>query len=212
MREGLKVAVVARASRRSTTRTAGSRRSRGSGRSSSATRRCPCGCGSRSRTTGSTASPPLGIASGLGQRPAAARLPEGLHGRHARLADGADDRRHAASRSRRREELADIVRRAARARAGRSPCTRSATSRTRTRSTRSRRRATSGSRSACATASSTRSACARRTSAAFAELGLTASVQFSHAPSDEELAAPLLGRPARRRLLVPRPARLRARG
>ena len=62
-----------------------------------------------------------------------------------------------------REELAEIVRsRRARRLAGRA-CTRSATSPTARRSTRSRRPATSGRRSGCASGSSTRSSWPRRT-------------------------------------------------
>ena len=75
-----------------------------------------------------------------------------------------------------------------RARAGRSPCTRSATSPTARRSTRSRRPATNGRRSDCASGSSTPSSWPRRTCGRFAELGVAASVQFSHAPSDRDLA------------------------
>ena len=121
------------------------------------------------------------------RRAAARRLPEGLHGRHARLADGADDRRH-----RRRDHHSRGARghpppRRARP-AGRSPCTRSATSRTGTRSTRSRRRRSTGSRSACATASSTRSAWRRRTCRGSPSSGRRRRCSSRHAPSDEELA------------------------
>ena len=72
--------------------------------------------------------------------------------------------------------------------AGRSASTRSATRRTGTRSTHSRRRATPGSRRACATGSSTRSAWRAEDLPRFAELGIACSVQFSHAPSDRDLA------------------------
>ena len=75
-----------------------------------------------------------------------------------------------------------------RAWAGPSACTRSATGRTAKRSTRSSRRATSGRPSACGIASSTPSASRRRTSAASRHLGVACSVQFSHAPSDRDLA------------------------
>ena len=78
--------------------------------------------------------------------------------------------------------------RAARRPGSRSRCTRSATARTARRSTRSSRRARSGSRSACGSGSSTRSCSLPRTSPRFAELGVAASVQFSHAPSDRDLA------------------------
>ena len=45
----------------------------------------------------------------------------------------------------------------------------------------------------------------------FAELGIACSVQFSHAPSDRDLAERFWGRPARRHLRVSQPARLRRR-
>ena len=102
---------------------------------------------------------------GLRRRPPAARLPEVLHGRDARLADRAAHRRHGRARS----PPARSSRRssgAAPSAAGRSPSTRSATRRTATRSTRSRRRRTPGSPRACATGSSTRSASRPRTSPA----------------------------------------------
>ena len=85
-----------------------------------------------------------------------------------------------------REALVDIVRRAAPA-AGRSPFTRSATWRTARRSTRSRRRATPGRRSGSGTASSTPNCWRRRTSTGW-RLGVAASVQFSHATSDRDVA------------------------
>ena len=79
----------------------------------------------------------LGLRSRPRRRPAAGRLHEGLHGRHARLED-----RAAAGRLRRRDHEPRRVRgrscAARRARASRSPCTRSATRRTATRSTASR--------------------------------------------------------------------------
>ena len=69
------------------------------------------------------------------------RLPEGVHGRDARLADRAGCSTARASRSRAaRSSRRSSARRARRA--GRSACTRSATARTARRSTRSRRRAT----------------------------------------------------------------------
>ena len=86
-----------------------------------------------------------------------------------------------------REVLEDVVRRGAEA-AGRWPCTRSATPPTAPRSTRSRPPATPGSRAACASGSSTPSCSTTPTCARFAELGVAASVQFSHAPSDRDLA------------------------
>ena len=91
-----------------------------------------------------------------------------------------------------REELEEHIRRAP-APASRSPSTRSATSPTARRSTPSRRRARSGSRSACASASSTRSCSRRRTCRASPQLGIAASVQFSHAPSDRDLADRIWG-------------------
>ena len=53
---------------------------------------------------------------------------------------------------------------------------------------RSSRHATSGSRSGCGTASSMPSAWRPRTSDASRQLGIACSVQFSHAPSDRDLA------------------------
>ena len=53
---------------------------------------------------------------------------------------------------------------------------------------RSRRRATPGSRSGCASGSSTASASTPPTCDRFAELGVACSVQFAHAPSDRDLA------------------------
>ena len=85
------------------------------------------------------------------------------------------------------EELAEVIREGARL-AGPSACTRSATARTERRSTRSSRPATCGRRSGSAIGSSTRSASRRRTSRRFAALGVACSVQFSHAPSDRDLA------------------------
>ena len=118
-----------------------------------------------------------------------------LHGRNARVADGAGcstARRRITSR----EELAEIVRRLPQP-AGRWPCTRSATARTATRSTRSRRRATNGAARAAASGSSTRSASRRRTSPRFAALGVACSVQFSACPVRPRPRRAVLGRPAR---------------
>ena len=53
---------------------------------------------------------------------------------------------------------------------------------------RSRRPASCGRRSACARASSTRSASIRPTCLVSREIGVACSVQFSHAPSDRDLA------------------------
>ena len=101
----------------------------------------------------------------LRRRLPAARLPEGVHGRNARLADRVDARRLRRPDHERRGARGDRSR-AARAPAGRSACTRSATARTAKRSTRSSRRRTSGRRAACGSGSSTPSASHRRISAA----------------------------------------------
>ena len=93
------------------------------------------------------------------------RLPEGVHGRDARLPDRVDARRLRRRHHERRGARGDhprgrggrLARRRARDRRPR---------RTARRSTRSRRRATCGRRSGCASASSTRSASRRRTLAA----------------------------------------------
>ncbi len=53
---------------------------------------------------------------------------------------------------------------------------------------RSRQRGTNGRRAACGSGSSTRSASRAEDLPRFAELGVTCSVQFSHAPSDRDLA------------------------
>ena len=138
------------------------------------------------------------------------RLPEGVHGRDARLADGVDARRQRRADHERRAARADRARRRAQ-QAGRSACTRSATARTARRSTRSRRRATCGSRAASGSGSSTRSAWRRRTSPRFAELGVAVSVQFTHAPSDRDLAERFWADEARRRVRVPLARSTRAR-
>ena len=117
----------------------------------------------------------------------AARLPEGVHGRHARLADGVDARRerrvHHERRGARRDRPSQRP-----PPAGRWPSTRSATARTARRSTRSRRPATCGQplglRQRIEHAQCVDPADLPR----FAELGVACSVQFSHAPSDRDLA------------------------
>ena len=73
----------------------------------------------------------------------------------------------------------------------------------------SRRRATRGSRWACASASSTPSCSRPRTCRASRELGITASVQFSHAPSDRDLADRIWGGTTSLPYAYPRAARLR---
>ena len=164
--------------------------------------RCPSACGSRSRTSTSTASPSSGFASGLGSD----RLRLGylkvfmdgtLGSRTALMTDGTGVEITT------REELADIVRRGADARlAGRRPRDRRPREPERARRVRgdARRR---GSRSACATGSSTRSACARRTCGRFAELGADGVGAVLPRAVRRGARPPLLGRPARRRLLVP---------
>ena len=66
-----------------------------------------------------------------------------------------------------------------------------------------------GSRSACASGSSTAQLLAPEDLPRFAALGVACSVQFSHAPSDRDLADRLLGRQDRRRVRLPLAARLR---
>ena len=100
---------------------------------------------------------------GLRQPVPARRLPEGVHGRDARLADRVDARRVRACRSRAARSSPRSCA-AARRRASRSVCTRSATGRTARRSTRSSRRAMPGSRAGCASGSSMRSCSLPRTS------------------------------------------------
>ena len=134
--------------------------------------------------------PPRGARLPLGprRRPAADRLPEGLHGRHARLEDRAPARRLGRGDH---EPRASSPRSSApvRAPAGRWPCTRSATWRTATRSTPSRRRATSGRRSGLRPRIEH-----AQLLAAGGHPPLRASsaspprVQFSHAPSDRDIA------------------------
>ena len=126
MRAGVRLAASRGRHRTSTTRTAGSAR---------------CGSGSGSTTEGALCLRGLAVAagrlapselaqvdvrSGLGGAAAARRLPEGVHGRHARLADRADARRLRASRSRAARSSRSTSA-TARAPASRSPCTRSAT-------------------------------------------------------------------------------------
>ena len=79
-------------------------------------------------------SPRLGVRPGLGDEYLQHRLPEGVHGRHARVADRAHARRLGRRDHERRGAGGDRPPRRARP-AGRWPCTRSATSRTATRST-----------------------------------------------------------------------------
>ena len=97
------------------------------------------------------------------------------------------------------EELRDLAAAAPTA-ASTSRCTRSATPPTAPSSTRSRRRASAGRRAACGRASSTRSCSTPTTCARFAALGVTASMQPSHAPTDRPVARGRLGRALRRRL------------
>ena len=174
------------ASARSTTRTAGSARPGSS--SGCATREASrSASGARSRTSSSTTRGSALAPLGLRRRVPADRLPEVLHGRHARLADRAADRRH-----RRRDHEPRGARgdhpRAAPSAAGRSASTRSATRRTGTRSTRSRRRVTHGSTQGLRQRIEHAQCLATGGLPRFAELGIACSVQFSHAPSDRDLA------------------------
>ena len=92
-------------------------------------------------------------------------------------------------------------------RASPSRCTRSATVRTAKRSTRSSRRASSGSPKACGSASSTRS-CSRPKTCPLRRARRPCSVQFSHAPSDRDLADRYWAGQDRRRLRIPLAARI----
>ena len=157
----------------------------------------------RARSTGS---PSSGSRSGLGDDRLRARLPEGLHGRHARLADGADARRlrrrdhdaRGAGRHRPRAARGRLARRRARDRRPREP-------------QRARRVRGDARRVAAARPAPPHRARAvpapRRTSAAFAELGVAALGAVLPRALRRGARRPLLGRPARRRLRVPRPAR-----
>ena len=80
-----------------------------------------------------------------------------------------------------------VIRAGARA-GGRWPCTRSATAPTARRSTPSPRRATNGSRSGSAQRIEHAQRLAPEDVGRFAEIGVACSVQFSHAPSDRDLA------------------------
>ena len=118
---------------------------------------------------------------------AAARLPEGVHGRHARLGDGADARRLGRSDHERRAARRDHPR----GRGGRgspSRCTRSATARTARRSTRSRRHAPIWEPLGLRHRIEHAQLLSPEDLPRFASLGVACSVQFSHAPSDRDLA------------------------
>ena len=107
-----------------------------------------------------------------------------------------------------REQFEEVHPREARAPAFRSPSTRSAIWPTARRSTPSRRPARPGSRSACASGSSMRNYWPPRTCPASPSSGIAASVQFSHAPSDRDLADRFWGGLEKRAVRVPLPARL----
>ena len=94
------------------------------------------------RPTASTHVAALGLDGGLGARLPPARLPEGVHGRDARLADGADARRRRDRDHDRATSSSAIVRRAAEVVAARRGARDRRPREPRTRSTRSRRRAT----------------------------------------------------------------------
>ena len=129
----------------------------------------------------------LGLSSGLGDDMLRlgylkAFMDGTLGSRTARLLDGsgvADHERRRAGRDRHARRARRLAGRRARDRRPRQP---RGAGRLRA------RRATSGSRAACDRGSSTRSCSPRRTSRGSAALGVAASVQFSHAPSDRELA------------------------
>ena len=176
----------AAASSRSTTRTAGSARRESSSGSPSATG-SRCASGSPIPYERLPELEALGIRSGIGDDflrigYLKAFMDGTLGSQTAWMLDGSGVVDH--------ERRASSPRSSARAHgsAGRSACTRSATARTARRSTPSSRRATRGRHSGCGIASSTRSASRPRTSAASRQLGVACSVQFSHAPSDRDLA------------------------
>ena len=144
---------------------------------------------------------------GLRQPAAAARLPEGVHGRDARLADGVDARRQRRADHERRGARRDRAPRRG-GRASRSPCTRSATARTARRSTRSSRRATLWQPLRPAPADRARAAARARGSPPLRRarrrlLGAVLARAVRPRPR-----RPLLGRQDRRRLRVPLAARL----
>ena len=152
-----------------------------------------CASGSRCRTSRSTALAELGVAPGIGDD----RLRLGylkvfmdgtLGSQTALMLDGPASRSRAARSSPRSSA-------AARGPAGPSPCTRSATWRTANAlDAFEETRDGVGSRSGSGTGSSTPSAWHRRTSPRFARLGVAASVQFSHAPSDRDAGRAVLAR------------------
>ena len=125
-------------------------------------------------------------------RPAAHRLRQGVHGRHARLAH-----RPPARRQRRGDhERGGAGARssgARRPRASPSPSTPSATARTARRSTPSRPRAADWRTRGCGRGSSTPSASIPTTCRASRRLGVAASVQYTHATSDRDVADRLWG-------------------
>ena len=155
----------------------------------------------------STASPRSGFASGLGSDRLRARLPEGVHGRHARLEDGPDDRR-----DRRRDHDARGARGHRSPRRGRTLAGRRARDRRPREPERARRVRGDARRVAAARAAPPHRAHAvpppggrgplRRARADRVGAVLPRALRRGARP-------PLLGRPARRRLLVPRAARRR---
>ena len=195
------------ASPRCTTRTAGSARC-GSGSSSRSAGSCRCASGSRSRPTSSSDAAARRAALGLRQPDAAPRLPEGVHGRHARLADGVDARR---------QRRADHERRRSSRRSCAAAPRRASRSRVHAIGDRANREALDaferdarrvGSRSGSGQRIEHCQLLAPEDLPRFAELGIACSVQFSHAPSDRDLADRFWARQDRRRLRVPLAARL----
>ena len=131
------------------------------------------------------------------RRLAAHRPRQGVRRRHARLAHRVDARavrrRGARRGAAERGRAARPRRRSAPTRDSSSRCTPSAMRPTGPCWTPSRRRASAGLRGVCGRASSTRSCCTPMTSRASPTLGVTASMQPSHAPSDRSLAEAVWG-------------------
>ena len=136
-----------------------------------------------SRARGCAGRPPAALA--RGRRLPPVRLPEGVHGRDARPADSVAARRLGAGITS-GEELVEIIR--AGARAGRWRCTRSATAPTARRSTPSPRRASEWQPLGLRQRIEHAQRLAPEDVGRFAEIGVACSVQFSHAPSDRDLA------------------------
>ena len=140
-----------------------------------------------------------------------ARLPEGVHGRHARLADGLDARRQRRADHERRRACRD--RAPARPRPGFPVAVHAIGDRANREALDAFEQTRDvGRRSGCGQRIEHAQLLAPEDIAALrASSASPASVQFSHAPSDRDLADRVLGGQDRRRLRLPVAARLRAR-